>query len=86
MTGFEAALSRFDPESELCALNADQRRVVPASELMGAAVRAGIAAAQRTDGLVDPTLLGEIESAGYVNPGSRSTRSNWGSAGSLPLA
>ena len=63
---FEAALSRFKPESELCALNADPRPVVPASELMRAAVKAGIAAARRSDGLVDPTLLGEIESAGYV--------------------
>jgi FAD:protein FMN transferase len=62
---FEAALSRFQPKSELCALNADPRPVVPASELMRALVRAGIAAARRSDGLVDPTLLGEIESAGY---------------------
>jgi thiamine biosynthesis lipoprotein len=63
---FEAALSRFDPASELCALNADPRPVVPASELLRAAVRAGLEAARRTDGLVDPTLLGEIESAGYT--------------------
>lgn len=66
---FEATLSRFRPESELCRLNEDRREVVPASELLRAAVRAGIAAAERSGGLVDPTLLTEIEAAGYV--GSR---------------
>jgi thiamine biosynthesis lipoprotein len=63
---FDAKLSRFKPDSELCALNADRRERVPASQLMRAAVRAGLAAAERTGGLVDPTLAEEIESAGYV--------------------
>ncbi|MGE5283103.1 MAG: FAD:protein FMN transferase [Chloroflexota bacterium] len=62
----DAALSRFKPESELCALNADRRECVPASELLRQAVRAGLQAAELSDGLVDPTLVGEIESAGYV--------------------
>lgn len=63
---FDAALSRFKPESELCRLNADPRGRVPASELMRRAVEAGVYAAERSGGLVDPTLLGEIEEAGYV--------------------
>jgi FAD:protein FMN transferase len=63
---FDRALSRFKPESELCALNADERERVPASELLRTAVRAGLEAAELSDGLVDPTLVGEIESAGYV--------------------
>jgi FAD:protein FMN transferase len=63
---FDAKLSRFKPESELCALNADPRERVPASELLRAAVKVGIAAAERSGGLVDPTLAGEIEAAGYV--------------------
>ncbi|MGN6254912.1 MAG: FAD:protein FMN transferase [Solirubrobacterales bacterium] len=63
---FDAALSRFKPQSELCALNADPQEVVPASPLLRRAVRAGIEAAERSDGLVDPTLVGEIEAAGYV--------------------
>lgn len=62
---FEAALTRFDPASELCALNADPRPLVPASELLRALVKAGVTAAARSKGLVDPTLLGEIEAAGY---------------------
>ena len=63
---FDAALSRFKPDSELCALNEDPRERVPASELLRDAVKAGLAAAERSGGLVDPTLVGEIESAGYV--------------------
>jgi thiamine biosynthesis lipoprotein len=63
---FDAALSRFKPDSELCALNADPRERVPASELLRTAVKAGLAAAERSGGLVDPTLVREIETAGYV--------------------
>ncbi len=63
---FDRALSRFKPESELCALNEDPRERVPASELLRAAVAAGIEAAELSGGLVDPTLVGEIETAGYV--------------------
>jgi thiamine biosynthesis lipoprotein len=66
---FDATLSRFKPDSELSALNADPRERVPASALMRAAVKAGLAAAERSGGLVDPTLADEIESVGYV--GSR---------------
>ncbi len=75
---FDAALSRFKPGSELSRLNADPRERVPASELMRRAVEAGVFAAERSGGLVDPTLLGEIEAAGYV-------ASRAGMAG-LPLA
>ncbi|HKO39099.1 MAG TPA: hypothetical protein VJU14_12100, partial [Solirubrobacterales bacterium] len=39
---FEAALSRFDPASELSALNRDPRERVPASPLLRQAVRAGL--------------------------------------------
>jgi len=63
---FERALSRFKPESELCALNRDKRETVPASKLLRTAVKAGLRAAELSGGLVDPTLVGEIESAGYV--------------------
>jgi thiamine biosynthesis lipoprotein len=64
---FDATLSRFRPESELCRLNADRRERVPASALMRRAVAAGLFAAERSGGLVDPTLIGEIERAGYVS-------------------
>ena len=58
-------LSRFIPGSELCRLNADPRDRVPVSGVMARFVEATLQAAARTGGLVDPTLLGEIEPAGY---------------------
>ncbi len=62
---FNRRLSRFLEDSELSQLNGDPREVVPASELLRTAVRAGIWGAERTSGLVDPTLLPELEEAGY---------------------
>lgn len=62
---FAARLSRFRPDSELSALNRDRREQVPASALLRAAVAAGVWAAQRSDGLVDPTLVGDLEAVGY---------------------
>jgi FAD:protein FMN transferase len=62
---FDERLSRFRPDSELCALNADERREIPASPLLCSAVAAGLWAAQRSGGLVDPTLVGPLEEAGY---------------------
>jgi thiamine biosynthesis lipoprotein len=61
-----ARFTRFDPASELCRLNADPRRSVPASATLRTAVRAALAAAELTGGLADPTLLGALERAGYA--------------------
>jgi thiamine biosynthesis lipoprotein len=58
-------LTRFDPASELSVLNADPRAEVPASRLLRAAVASGVWAAERSGGLVDPTLVRAIERAGY---------------------
>ena len=63
--GFGHRLSRFAPDSELTALNTDPRRVVPASGLLRTAVRAGIWAAERSGGLLDPTLVRALERTGY---------------------
>jgi len=60
-----ARLTRFDAGRELCALNRDPRRVVPASAELRAALGAALAGARLTGGLADPTLLGELERAGY---------------------
>jgi FAD:protein FMN transferase len=64
---FDRRLSRFRPDSELSRLNAHPREVVRASMLLRAAVRAAVWAAERTDGLVDPTLMNELEQAGYAH-------------------
>ena len=61
-----ARLTRFSPASELSALNADPRPVVPASPLLRHAVAAALLGARRTGGLSDPTLLGALERAGYA--------------------
>ncbi len=66
LAAFDARLSRFRPSSELCALNEDPRRAVPASALLRAAVGAGLWAAARTGGLVDPTVLPALRRAGYT--------------------
>jgi FAD:protein FMN transferase len=64
--------TRFDPDSELSRLNADRRATVPVTPLMGRLAAAVADAAELTDGLVDGTLLDEIEAAGYDDdlPGS----------------
>ena len=65
LEGWHTQFTRFSPQSELSRLNASPDWCVPASSLMCRFVAAAIAAAVRTGGLVDPTLGGEIESAGY---------------------
>lgn len=63
---FSRRLSRFVPDSELTALNRDPRPEIRASRLLRAAVTAGLWAAERSDGLVDPTLVRELERSGYA--------------------
>jgi thiamine biosynthesis lipoprotein len=70
---FARRLSRFRPNSELCALNADHSSEVPASILLRTAVSAGLWAAERSGGLVDPTLVGAIEAVGYESSQDDST-------------
>jgi FAD:protein FMN transferase len=62
----DAVFSRFRRDSELNRVNLAQGRVVVLSSLFSSAVRAAIAAAAATDGLVDPTLGSAIEAAGYT--------------------
>jgi thiamine biosynthesis lipoprotein len=57
--------TRFTPTSELSRLNADPRAEVPVSALLGRLVEASREAAERTGGLVDATLLDDLEDAGY---------------------
>ncbi|MGD0198284.1 MAG: FAD:protein FMN transferase [Solirubrobacteraceae bacterium] len=65
MLDWHLQFSRFEPESELSKLNADPRETVPVSPLMARLLEATIGAAQQSGGLVDATLVGEIEAAGY---------------------
>jgi len=65
MLEWHEQFSRFEAASELSRLNADPRETVPASPVMLRLVEALLGAAQASGGLVDATLVGEIEAAGY---------------------
>jgi thiamine biosynthesis lipoprotein len=58
--------SRFRPDSELSRVNADPRSRVRVTGTMASLAEAAVWAAEETGGLVDSTLVSEIESAGYV--------------------
>jgi thiamine biosynthesis lipoprotein len=58
-------LTRFDPSSELSQLNAAPEGVVVASRLLRRFARAVVEAGERSGGLVDATLVDELERAGY---------------------
>ncbi len=59
--------SRFEPDSELSRLNADPRQSVPTSPVMAGFVQMAVNAARLTGGLVDPTLVSELERSGYAD-------------------
>jgi FAD:protein FMN transferase len=62
---FGARLSRFRSDSDLSELNRHPSAIVDAPPLLRAAVRAGQWAAERSGGLVDPTLVRALEQSGY---------------------
>jgi thiamine biosynthesis lipoprotein len=65
LLSWHARFTRFDPGSELSRLNADRRRTVPVSPLMATFAAAVVQAADASGGLVDATLLRQVEAAGY---------------------
>jgi FAD:protein FMN transferase len=76
LLGWHRRFTRFSPDSELSQLNADPRGTVPVTPLMARFVQAAKDAADASGGLVDGTLIGALEDAGY----RRDLR------GSLPLS
>lgn len=66
MRAMHGRMTRFEPDSELSRLNSDPREEVEVSPLLMAGLHAALAAAKRTGGLVDPTLVGALEAAGYA--------------------
>jgi thiamine biosynthesis lipoprotein len=65
MRAMQRSLSRFDSQSELCALNADPAENAAVSPMLATAVEAALWAAQRSGGLIDPVIVDELERAGY---------------------
>jgi thiamine biosynthesis lipoprotein len=66
LTSWHRRFSRFEPGSELSALNRDPRREVEVSSTMASLVAEAVRAWRQTGGLVDATLGEEIERAGYA--------------------
>jgi thiamine biosynthesis lipoprotein len=66
-TAWERRLTRFDRRSELSRLNGARSTHVRVSEITARFVDAAIDAARQTNGLVDPTLLEQVEDAGYTH-------------------
>ena len=62
---WERQLSRFRDDSELMQLNRHASSPVPVSDVMWDVVQSALQAAQRSHGVVTPTLLAEQELAGY---------------------
>ena len=62
---WHSGFSRFRAESELSRVNRDPREVVEVSPLMARLARSVAEAGALTGGLVDGTLVAEIERAGY---------------------
>jgi thiamine biosynthesis lipoprotein len=67
----ERTMSRFLPESELCALNAAAGRPFVASPLLFDVISEACGWACVTGGVFDPTLLDALEAAGYDRPFER---------------
>ena len=74
---YNETMSRFRPDSELSKLNQSEDEEIPASALMCSAIAAALTAAEASDGLVDPTLLPELEEIGY--------REHWTAANRVEL-
>lgn len=67
MLRWHERFSRFEPASELSRLNSDPRARVRVTSTMARLAEAVVRAASETGGLVDSTLVAEIEAAGYVS-------------------
>jgi thiamine biosynthesis lipoprotein len=65
--------TRFEPESDLSLMNEDRSHAVAVSAELAQLADLAQRAAELTNGLVDATLLAEIESAGYTTDLARST-------------
>jgi thiamine biosynthesis lipoprotein len=65
LRSFHGRLTRFDPHSELSLLNDDPQLEVYASRLLRTLAQAVVDAGERSGGLVDGTLVDDIERSGY---------------------
>lgn len=84
---WEQSLSRFRPDSELSRLNGRAGEWVAVSEALWRVLRTAVWAAEWSGGIVVPTALAALESAGYDRTFEQIGHSRWGSIGpALPAA
>ncbi len=80
---WEQSLSRFRVDSELNRLNQNAGRATPVSPVLWDTLQHALHAAHQSNGLVTPTLLAALESAGYdrtfesIEPNKPRARPNW---------
>lgn len=65
LAAIDAACSRFRADSEISRLHEQAGAVVPVGPLLAEALGAALLAAERTDGLVDPTVGAAVRGLGY---------------------
>ncbi|HEV7585928.1 MAG TPA: FAD:protein FMN transferase [Solirubrobacteraceae bacterium] len=66
LLAWHGRFSRFLPQSELSALNEDARELVPVTPMMVRLAHAVATSGSTSGGLVDATMLDQIERAGYA--------------------
>jgi thiamine biosynthesis lipoprotein len=66
MLAWHRSFSRFLPDSELSWLNRDPREAVPVSPMLARLAQAVVIAGSSSGGLVDATMVEELERAGYA--------------------
>src|SRR2546426_3312525 len=66
LSNMDLACSRFRPDSDLSRINGRAGEWVRVSPLCIEAIDVALRAAEMTDGLVDPTVGGALEEAGYT--------------------
>ena len=66
LAGWEQALSRFRPDSELNSLNQQAGAWVSVSPVMWDVVQSAMTAWRESDGLVTPAVLPALERSGYI--------------------
>lgn len=64
--GWEQALSRFRPDSELCRLNERSGQALKVSPVLWDVLQEALRAARLSEGLVNPCMLNDLENAGYT--------------------
>jgi FAD:protein FMN transferase len=87
----ERALSRFDPDSDLCLMNSRGGEWAHVDERLSDALEAALRARAATAGRFDPTILPALRAVGYdrsfeqITPHTRRTAPSWRAGASIEI-